>query len=54
MFATVFLIFFLVREAIDTPFNIQVRNISREAADAIHEWRSRNEAARRQRSLFGL
>jgi len=54
MFATVFLVFCLVREAIDAPFNIQVRNISREVADAIHEWRSQNEAARLQRALFGL
>jgi len=50
MFASLFLIFFLARDALDGPFNKQVRDISREVAEAILDWQSSREASRDQRS----
>jgi len=55
MFATLFLAFFLLRDALETPFNKEVRDISREVAEAIFDWQaSRAEAPRNQRPPFAF
>jgi len=54
MFSTLFLIFFLARDAVDDPVNVQVRNISREVVGAIALWRASLEAPRDERSPLAL